>query len=73
MLLLGVLLAGAAFLAAVVLGLPTLIRLAEYLLSGGERSYAILPLLAGLGFAVYVVYLMLVNKRRRLFLVFVAE
>jgi len=72
MLLLGVLVAGVAFLAAVVLGLPVLIRLAEYLLSGGERSYAILPLLAGLGFAVYVVYLLLVNQRRRLFLVFLA-
>jgi O-antigen ligase len=70
--LLGVMLLGLASLAAVVLGLPVLIQLAEYLLSGGEKSYAILPLLAGLGFAVYVVYLLLVNRRQRLFLVLLA-
>ncbi|MFA7329553.1 MAG: O-antigen ligase family protein [Candidatus Delongbacteria bacterium] len=70
---LSILLLAGGLLLAMALGLPLLIRLSEYLLTGEEKVYALVPLLGALGMAVYVLFLLARNRHRTLFYVFIVS
>jgi O-antigen ligase len=52
-------------------GLPILIRVVEYITVGGDRIYAIIPVVMALVFAVAVLFMFLLNQDFLLFLLFI--